>query len=185
MSIMNELTTIIAQTTGYKNSRQMAANYVMEHPELMNTFMRICFEIDNEDHYKACWALELVAYEKLEWLQPYVPLICSKSKLLTNESAIRPVAKVLFLLLEAHYKTGNSSIQFTDVERQKMIALHFDWLITDCKVAAKVYAMRCLYLLGLEYKWIHPELQTILIKDFSTHSAGYKAVSKHILKKLK
>jgi hypothetical protein len=120
----------------------------------------------------------------LEWLQNYLPLICSKSNLLSNESAIRPLAKVLLSLLESHYKKTENHINFSELQRQEMIELNFVWLITDCKVAAKVYAMRCLHLLGQEYNWIHPELRTILSKDFSTHTAAYKAVSKQILKKL-
>ncbi|WP_418262086.1 hypothetical protein [Flavobacterium faecale] len=181
---MNELTTIIAHTTGYKNSRQDTADYVLAHPELLNEFISICFQSENPDHYKACWALELIAIEQLEWLQDYLPLICTRSKILTNESAIRPLSKVLFLLLESHYKKTAHAIHFTKEQLQEMIELHFDWLITDCKVAAKVYAMRCLYLLGKEYDWIHPELKTILEKDFCTHTPAYKAVSKHILKKI-
>lgn len=181
---MSELTAIIAQTTGYKNSRQASADYVIARAELMDDFMRICFENKNPDHYKACWVMELIAYEKLNWLQKYLNLICSKSKILTNESAIRPLSKVIFLLLEAHYKTSKNEIHFTENQRQELIELNFDWLITDTKVASKVYAMRSLQLLGKEYDWIHPELQTILAKDFSNHTAAYKAVSKHILKKI-
>ncbi|GEC72407.1 hypothetical protein SAMN05443543_10855 [Flavobacterium flevense] len=181
---MSELTAIIAQTTGYKNSRQASADYVIARAELMDDFMRICFENKNPDHYKACWVMELIAYEKLNWLQKYLNLICSKSKILTNESAIRPLSKVIFLLIEAHYKTSKNEIHFTENQRQELIELNFDWLITDTKVASKVYAMRSLQLLGKEYDWIHPELQTILAKDFSNQTAAYKAVSKHILKKI-
>ncbi|MBA0885302.1 hypothetical protein [Flavobacterium undicola] len=181
---MSELAAIIAQTTGYKNSRQATANYMMAHTELMDDFMQICFENKNPDHYKACWALELIAYEKLNCFQEYLNLICSKSKTLTFESAIRPLSKVIFLLLETHYKTSKNEIHFTETQRQELIEINFDWLITDTKVASKVYAMRSLQLLGKEYHWIHPELQTILTKDFSNHTAAYKAVSKHILKKI-
>lgn len=181
---MNELAAIIAQTTGYKKSRQATADFIMVRAELMDDFMRICFENKNQDHYKACWAMELMAYEKLNWFQEYLDLFCSKSKILTNESAIRPLSKVIFLLIEAHYKNSKNEIHFTEAQRQELIEINFDWLITDTKVASKVYAMRSLQLLGKEYHWIHPELQTILTKDFSNHSAAYKAVSKHILKKI-
>ena len=181
---MSELATIIAQTTGYKSSRQATANYVMANVELMNDFMQICFENTNPDHYKGCWVMELIAYEKLNWFQKYLDLICSNSKTLTNESAIRPLSKVIFLLLEAHYKTLKNEIHFTEEQRQELIELNFDWLITDTKVASKVYAMRSLLLLGKEYDWIHPELETILAKDFSNHTAAYRAVSKDILKKI-
>lgn len=181
---MSELTAIITQTTGYKNSRQATANFIITNPELMVDFMQICFENQNSDHYKACWAMELIAYEKLHWFQEYIPLICSKSKILKNESAIRPLSKVLFLLLEAYYKTTKTEIHFTKFQLQELIEINFDWLITDTKVAAKAHAMRSLFLLGKEYDWIHPELQTILSKDFSNHTAAYKAVSKQLLKKI-
>lgn len=182
---MSELAAIIAQTTGYKNSRQATANFIMARAELMDDFMQICFEHQKPDHYKACWAMELIAYEKLNWLQKYLDLICSKSKMLTNESAIRPLSKIIFLLIEAHYKKTKNEIHFTEVQRQELIEINFDWLITDTKVAAKVYAMRSLQLLRKEYDWIHPELQIILEKDYNSHSAAYKAVAKEILKKLK
>lgn len=182
---MNQLVAIIAQTTGYKKSRQDTADYVMTHPEVMDDFMRICFENTNPDHYKACWAMELITLEQLNKLQNYLSLICSKSKTLSNESAIRPLSKVIFLLLEAHYKNSKTEIHFTKTQLQELIELNFDWLITDTKVASKVYAMRSLQLLGKEFDWIHPELETILVKDFSNHTAAYKSVSKHILKKIK
>lgn len=155
----------------------------MAQPELLDLFFDICFDIDNPDHYKACWAMELIAYEKLDWFQNYLSLICEKSKLLTHESAIRPLAKVVFMLIEAD--NNNQTIQLTNEQRQELIETNFDWLINDSKVAAKVYAMRSLFVLGKEYDWIHPELKTILAKDFSEHTAAYKAVSKQILKKLK
>ena len=159
------------------------ATFVMAQPELLDLFFDICFDIDNPDHYKACWAMELIAYEKLDWFQNYLSLICEKSKLLTHESAIRPLAKVVFMLIEAD--NNNQTIQLTNEQRQELIETNFDWLINDSKVAAKVYAMRSLFVLGKEYDWIHPELKTILAKDFSDHTAAYKAVSKQILKKLK
>lgn len=181
---MTELTTIITQTTGYKKSRQAAADFIMARPELMDDFMKISFEIQNPDHYKACWAMELIALKKLTVFKEYLTLICSKSKMFTNESAIRPLSKIIFLLIEAHYKTSKNKIHFTEEQRQELIEINFDWLITDTKVASKVYAMRSLQLLGKEYDWIHPELETILTKDFSNHTAAYKAVSKDILKKI-
>lgn len=180
---MTEFELIIGQTTGYKNSRLKTATFVMAKPELLDSFFDICFDINNPDHYKACWAMELIAYEKLDWFKSYLPLICEKSKLLTHESAIRPLAKVVFMLIEADNK--NQTIQLTNEQRQELIETNFDWLINDSKVAAKIYAMRSLFILGKQYNWIHDELKTILVKDFSEHTAAYKAVSKQILKKLK
>ncbi|WP_278036392.1 hypothetical protein [Flavobacterium nitratireducens] len=95
------------------------------------------------------------------------------------------MSKVIYLLIEAHYKIEKTDIHFTENQLQELIEINFDWLIGDTKVASKVYAMRSLLLLGKDFNWILPELQSVLTKDFSSHTAAYKAVSKHILKKIK
>ena len=58
-------------------------------------------------------------------------------------------------------------------------------MINDEKVAPKAYSMISLYLLGTEFDWVHPELITILERDFHTQSAAFKARARHILKKIK
>jgi hypothetical protein len=181
---MSELELIIDKVTGYKNSRLEAAEFVLSHPNLLEELLQVCFALENQNHYKACWILELIALEKLVLLQPHLEIICSKTKSLTNESAIRTISKVIFLLIQENFKKTDKTIYLNESQLQNLVEINFDWLITKTKVASKVYAMRCLYFLGKEYDWIHTELKTILVKDFSTHTAAYKAVSKHILKKL-
>ncbi len=180
---MTSLEKIIHETTGYKLSRVQTATFVMEHPELLDLFFDLCFETKNPDHYKACWAMELIAYEKLDCFEKYLPLICEKAKTLSHESAIRPVSKVILVLIEASDK--NKTIVLSEQNCQDLIEINFDWLINDSKVATKAYAMRSLYILGKKTDWIHQELKTILLKDFGNHTAAYKAVSKQILKKIK
>ena len=53
------------------------------------------------------------------------------------------------------------------------------------KIAPKAYAMNSLFLLGKDIDWIHPELVTILERDFQMQSSGFKARARHILKKIK
>jgi len=42
-----------------------------------------------------------------------------------------------------------------------------------------------LFLLGKEFKWVHPELKIILDKDFHHQQPAFKARARHILKDLK
>jgi len=44
--------------------------------------------------------------------------------------------------------------------------------------------MNSLYFLGTEFDWIHPELKTIIERDYSSQSAGFKARARHILIKI-
>jgi len=118
-------------------------------------------------------------------MQSYVDFFCSNLKHLKEESAIRPIAKVMQLLVKSHYRKEENDILLSEENLQNCIEASFDWLINDVKVATKAYSIRTLYILGNHYDWIHPELQIILNKDYASHSAAYQAVAKEVLKKIK
>jgi hypothetical protein len=169
--------------TGHRANRQKYADEVLNNPELFSELMQLCFQISNKNSSKACWILEFVCYQKLEWFPAHLDFFCSQIKNLKDESAIRPVAKICQLLVLSHYK--EKEIELSEKHLEEIIESSFDWLINDTKVATKAYSMRTLYILGGHYDWIHPELKIIITKDFPNHSAAYKAVAKEVLKKIK
>jgi len=180
----SELQTKLDYVKAYRENRLNVANEVLENPFLFKELVSICFSPSDKNNHKACWIMEFVSYEELIWLQPYLDFFCSNLKLLKDESAIRPIAKVVQLLVKAHYKKNENGISLSETNLQDCIEASFDWLINDVKVATKAYSIRTLYLLGNHYDWIHPELQVILNKDYGYHSAAYKAVAKEVLKKI-
>ena len=70
------------------------------------------------------------------------------------------------------------------IETAVLIETLIDRLIQDEKVAAKVYAMKALFVLGKKYDWVHEELKSIIEQDYSNHSAAYQATTRNLLKKL-
>lgn len=178
-----ELLSHLDYVSGYRDKRVLAAQFVLKHPAHFEELLQLCFATDDEKSYKACWVLEQVAYSQLEWLQPHLDFFCSHLNQLNNESAIRPVAKVLQLLVENHFK--KKTVQLTPKHLELITECCFDWLISDTKVAAKCYSIRTLFVLGKSNDWIYPELQIIIEKDYPAQSAAYKAVSREILKKIK
>jgi hypothetical protein len=181
----SELQLKLDYVKAYRENRLNCAQEILENPSLFNELISICFSPEDKNNHKACWILEFTAYEKLEWLQPYLDFFFSNLKILKDESSIRPIAKVVQLLVTAHYKKDKNNISLSEENLQDCIEASFDWLINDVKVATKAYSIRTLYILGNHYDWIHPELKTILEKDFGDHSAAYKAVAKEVLKKIK
>lgn len=181
----SELLQKLEFVNGNRINRQETAQFIIENPTYFKQLMTICFTTSNPDSYKACWILEFVAYEKLEWFADHLDYYCQNLKFITNESSIRPFAKISQLLLKSHYNKSELNIVFTEIQLQNCIEVNFDWLIKDSKVATKAYAMRNLYLLGKQYDWIHPDLKEILNKDYNMHSAAYKAVAREVLKKIK
>lgn len=180
----SELQRKLDYVNAYRENRLMAAQYILENQHLFGELVSICFSPEDKNNHKACWILEFVSYEELIWLQPHLNFFCSNLKILKDESSIRPIAKVVQLLVKSHYKKNENGISLSEENLQDFIDASFDWLINDIKVAAKAYSIRTLYILGNHYDWIHPELQIILNKDYGDHSAAYKAVAKEVLKKI-
>ncbi|MBZ4042045.1 hypothetical protein [Flavobacterium hibisci] len=183
--MLSELQEKLNYVNAYRENRLSAAQYVLENHSLFSELVSICFTPSDKNNHKACWILEFVSYEELLWLQPHLDFFCSNLKVLKDESAMRPIAKVVQLLVKSHYQKEGNKICLSEENIQDCIEASFDWLISDVKVATKAYSIRTLYLLGKHYNWIHPELKIILDKDFGDHSAAYKAVAKEVLKKIK
>ncbi len=108
-------------------------------------------------------------------------------QLVRLDSSVRPVAKICEILIEAYFGKSPSAMKsaITKDHLEKITEACLDWMIRDEKVAVKAYSMRCLFLLGTKYDWVHPELKLILEKDFENHTAAYKARARDILKRLK
>ncbi|MBP4139337.1 hypothetical protein [Flavobacterium geliluteum] len=168
-----------------RESRLKVSQEILENKHLFDELVQICFDPNHEKHHKACWILEFISYRELVWLQPHLDFFFENMPRVKDESAIRPLAKVLQLLVKSHYKKAENSIILSEKNLQQCIETSFDWLITDVKVATKAYSIRTLYLLGNHDNWIHPELKIILNKEYHTHSAAYKAVAREVLKKIK
>jgi hypothetical protein len=169
--------------TAHRVVRNELAGEIIENQSLFSELIQRCFQFSNKSAPKAFWILELICYEKLEWLVPHLDYFCSNIKNLTHDSAIRPAAKIGLLLTISHFK--KKEISLTENQLQQISETCFDWLITDTKVASKCYAIRSLHLLGYHFDWIHPELKIILEKEYSSHSLSYQAVGREILKKIK
>ncbi|WP_394772790.1 hypothetical protein [Flavobacterium sp.] len=182
--MVSDLQTKLDYVNAYRENRLMAAQDVLENHSLFDELVSICFSPSDKNNHKACWILEFVSYEELIWLQPHLDFFCSNLKILKDESSIRPIAKVVQLLIKSHYKKSENCILLSEENLQDCIEASFDWLINDVKVATKAYSIRTLYVLGNHYDWIHPKLQIILNKDYADHSAAYKAVAKEVLRKI-
>ena len=180
-----ELRSKLEYLKAYREDRLVIAEFILNNKNYLDELITICFTPLDKNNHKACWILEFVSYKELIWLQPYVDFLCNNLKHLTDESAMRPVAKIVQLLVISYYKKTKNSILLSEENLQKLIEASFDWLINDTKVATKAYSIRTLYILGNHYNWIHPELEIILGKDYANHSAAYKAVAREVLKKIK
>ncbi|MBC2845892.1 adenylosuccinate lyase [Winogradskyella flava] len=170
-----------------REKRLFYANLIIDNPELVVPLLEILFEVDNKISCRAAWVFEFMCSEKLEAIIPHLDIFTLNISRVHQDSAVRPVAKICEYLITTYYSKTDNNIKkyLTENHKEKIVEACFDWMINDEKIAPKAYSMNSLYLLGLEYDWIHPELAIILERDFQMQSSGFKARARHILRKIK
>jgi len=182
-----QLLIALDQVNHTKASRQLFANQMMTDPEDISLLIEVSFDNHKKECLKAAWVLEVICQKELQLLLPHLGVFTSQLPTVSHPSAKRPMAKICDMITKDYYLNPHSKLRdtLTDAHKKAISETCFDWLISKEKVAVKVFAMSTLHLLGLEYTWIHPELRSVLEKNFTAESAGYQARARQLLKRLK
>lgn len=178
----------ISYDKAYRDYRLNAARWVLQHPETLPQLIDYVYEKEQtEISHKAAWVLEFVALEDLSQIGTHLDAFLKDIQFPKKEQTVRPLANICEKICLAYYKKYNAQLRekFTSVHKEKMIETCFDWIITDKKVACTARAMTCLYYLGTEINWIHPELIVMLEQKIPTGSTGYKNRALKIIKAIK
>lgn len=165
--------------------RQEMANLILNNPDLMAPLMEIAFDDSEAISSRACWVLEFTARENLRFLDSHLDIFVEQLPSVNRDSSVRPMAKICeYLILEYYGPTAESNQSKLSRHHLELIAtVCFDWLIGPYRVAPKAYSITCLFHLGKDFSWIHPELQLLLEKEYHRGSAGFKARARHVLLK--
>ena len=170
-----------------REKRLYYANLVISTPALIKPLLDILFDVNNKISCRAAWVYEFLCHKNLEASIPHLDYFTAHIHKVHLDSAVRPVAKVCEYLVMAYYSKSDNPIKqsLSALHQERIIESCFDWMINDEKVAPKAYAMNCLFLLGRDYDWIHPELINILERDYHSQSVGFRARAKRIIKTIK
>ncbi|MEP2937308.1 MAG: adenylosuccinate lyase [Gilvibacter sp.] len=173
-------------TKAYRKTRLEVANWVLNNPDTFSDLLDFCYDLKNDISYKASWILEFVVKDDLSLVYPEIDRYCNQLEHITRDQSLRPMAKICEMLTTEYYIKQSPAIKkvLTQKHKEQITANCFDWLITDQKVACKAYSISALYLLGTEFDWIHPELETILREGYNKHTAAFKARARHFLTKI-
>ena len=185
MILKDELFNKLNYPRAYRQTRLELAQWVIDRPETILDLLNYCFQKDEEVSFRATWILEFICLEDLNYLTPYFDVFFDNLPNIYKDQAVRPLAKICEKLMIAYYKKKDVRIikALTIAHKSTIAECCFDWLITDQKVACKVYSMAALFFLGTEYDWIHPELKMIIENNIHQGSAAYKARGRMTLEK--
>lgn len=168
----------IENSSAYRESRDANCKLALSNTENIKELFHYAYTLEDKNHFKACWILELVLEKDLQLLTPYLDTFCETISKYEHDSAKRPMSKICMFI------SKNKKFKLTEKQEKKIIEACLDWLISDEKVATKAYSIRALYNFSKKHSWIKNELKIILAQDYSSHSVAYKAVAREILKKL-
>lgn len=170
-----------------REKRGKMAEMTLNQPALIPLLLEVAFEKSSRISDKAIWVVEYTTKQNISLLLPHLELFTKNLHLVKREQGIRPMAKICELLMSDYYsKKESESKKIVSIEQLKRITTAcFDWLIGQHNVAPKAHSMTCLYLLGGDFEWIHPELKMIIEQNYTSGSAAYKARARMVLSKLK
>lgn len=174
------------KVTSTRENRSRIATVVLNDQSLFQILLQITFDADNPVSVKAAWVLEFVLNKKLDWLIPHLDYFTNNLSIIYRDSAVRPTAKICEFLAKSYTSKKPSLIKdkLTSQHINKIIEAAFDRLISEHKVAVKVYSMEALFLFGKEFDWVHNELRLVIQQEISNGSAAYKARGKRTLLKI-
>ncbi|MDO5977665.1 adenylosuccinate lyase [Flavivirga spongiicola] len=170
-----------------RENRMKYANMVLNDMGLFPKLIDILFMVDDKVSSRAAWVFEFVCAKYIYAIVPYLETFTKNINKIHLDSSVRPVSKVCEFITKEYYSKNPNTIKNTlsPQHKERIIEACFDWMISDQKVAPKVYAMESLFLYGRDNDWIHPELTQILEQDFQKQSAAFKARAKRTLLKIK
>jgi hypothetical protein len=169
----------IAKSTAHRKSRDDNKDFVFSNPIYLKDLTEIAFNINDKNHHKACWILELICEEQIKLFLPFIDKFCETLPDFKIDKVLRPTSKICMFLC------NSKKVSLTELQEEKIIETCLDRLIYKDLAATAAYSMRTLYELGKKYDWVNEELIIILSRDFSNQTPGYRFAVKDILKRLK
>jgi len=165
--------------------RNRAALSIIENDDLFFLLIKETFNVNDILSVKASLILEwIIKKNGLALLLPHLNLFTQNLHKVHFDSSIRACSKICELIAITYHSKKTHNIQRIMTKKQKnnIIAIGFDWLITPQKAAVKAYTMNTLYLLGQKTTWVHSELKNIIATDIIYHSKVCEIRGKKILK---
>lgn len=156
---------------------------LLDSPQSVKVLLEAIGQGGNNGHFVACWVLDHLLRKRLEYLLPHgeeFTLLLGQQQ---NESCIRCLAHCSEMLCIAAFARNKDHFRESIDPRQwdRILTFCFDILLSPMGMAPKVFAMSCLYYLGLKFPWAHPELKEILEASYAQGSIGYRNRAKKTL----
>ena len=175
---------ILASDARDYSNRPLLTNAVLEHKDWVLILLDNMSSVHDENSNFSARVLELACKKDLNIILPYLKTFGNLISKLQFDGSSRASAKIIEMLCVQYFIKMNpiyiNSLNYELLEQ--FTEGCFDWMITNRAIAIQAHSMYSLYLIGLKYDWIHPELILQIERNLPHGSTGYKNRGRKIIR---
>ncbi|WP_141402519.1 adenylosuccinate lyase [Sediminicola luteus] len=183
----SDLRNILNDQSTPRNYRPIFARLLHEDHQLATVFLEGILLNEAPFSSKLALSLEFACRDDLKIIHAVYDKFFTVLEVPDLEGSIRSFSKILEMVVRAAYSKNEALVKLYPLSsKQKEVITQacFQWLIGPYKVATQAQAMDCLFWLGHDIEWVHPELREVLLQGYPNGSAGYQSRARKILDKI-
>ncbi len=165
-------------------NRELLVGAAIHNQDLIVALLENMSKVNEKESVYSARILELAVKKDKKILIDQLDLFCEFLNFLKFDGSIRASAKIIEIFCVEYFVKYNPQFTqlLTNTILEKFTEVSFDWMIADKSIAIQAHSMYSLYLLGLEFDWIHSELVMHIDRKLPMGSAGFQNRGKKILK---
>lgn len=174
---MDSLESMLKQFYASVADREKGAAYIRQFPEQYDHLFKLaCSPEQDRVHIVAAWILEKYLLPQLDLLTDTITPFIKGVAVQEHESKRRPMVKLLF-----HYCRQKQRRELlTKKQKDLIVTLCFDYMISAKKVAAIAFAMKTLHFFRNHAPWINEEIKAYIDQRLPHSSNGFRSLVRQI-----
>lgn len=159
-------------------SRQIAKETILMHNITAASLIDFITETDSRKQTLLICVLDYIVESDACFMNQDIDAFISLVQKLPNETCKRCNSRISYHILKKNLNL------FSDEQKNKLIEIHFDWLISNSLVATRVNCLSVLFELRNQASWIKSDLTAIIDQQISLQEPSFVSRAKKILAKI-
>ncbi|MDA9768769.1 hypothetical protein PQZ08_02680 [Flavobacteriaceae bacterium] len=176
---MSLLISFIKPLSACRENRLKGLKFIEENPEFTGELFELAHnEEAKREHIYAAWIWEFYILTKLDRYLVFFETSLFMLKKINHSSMRRSHSKTLWYFL----KNKNTSDTLSKAQKERVISICLDWIITETKAAPINFCIKILQLLKTEFPEIQEYLEDLLLHSKREFSKGVFPVIRSVFK---
>lgn len=158
--------------------RNSVKKFILKQKIPAETFIQILQQQEKGKQIPLIVILDSIVEDDPDFLNSSMDSFIEIALKTLNETAKRCISRIFYHLLK------NQTYAFSSLQKQQLIALHFDWLIKPSLVATRVNCISVLFYLRHEEDWITADLLAIIDNELVKNEPSFRSRATKVIRKI-